>query len=150
MRQNFALFGLLDDQVRFLKGWFKDTLPDAPIDQLAILRLDADMYQSTIEGLRYLYPKLSPGGYVILSVHGRNCHDCLDEAERVELLDNGLLFKVIQTGPWRPDGLPNFYQATFHTKEYIEREWSDGFQIVRYVERGIADNQDAVVLRALS
>jgi hypothetical protein len=66
VKRNFERYGLLDDQVRFLEGWFKDTLPDAPIERLAILRLDADMYQSTTEGLEYLYPKLSPGGYVIL------------------------------------------------------------------------------------
>ncbi|MCC5024717.1 MAG: hypothetical protein J6386_18845 [Candidatus Synoicihabitans palmerolidicus] len=39
VRQNFARFDLLDDQVKFLKGWFFDTLPDAPIDQIAVLRL---------------------------------------------------------------------------------------------------------------
>jgi hypothetical protein len=42
VRQNFARFGLLDDQVQFLKGWFSDTLPKAPIQRLAIVRLDGD------------------------------------------------------------------------------------------------------------
>ena len=41
VRTNFARYGLLDDHVRFLKGWFKDTLKDAPIRQLAVLRIDA-------------------------------------------------------------------------------------------------------------
>jgi O-methyltransferase len=63
---NFRRFGLLDGQVRFLKGWFRDTLPDAPIDQIAVLRLDGDLYESTMEGLMHLYPKLSRGGYVIV------------------------------------------------------------------------------------
>jgi hypothetical protein len=66
VQRNFELYGLLDDQVKFLKGWFKDTLPNAPIEQLALLRIDADMYQSTTEALRYLYPKLSSGGWVIV------------------------------------------------------------------------------------
>ena len=56
VKENFSRYGLLDDQVRFLKGWFKDTLPSAPIEKLAILRIDADMYGSTMEALRYLYP----------------------------------------------------------------------------------------------
>lgn len=66
VKRNFSSFGLLDDQVRFLKGWFQDTLPTAPIEKLALLRLDGDMYQSTMESLVHLYPKLSVGGFVIV------------------------------------------------------------------------------------
>jgi len=66
VRANFAKYGLLDDQVVFLKGWFKDTLPKAPIEKLALLRLDGDMYGSTIDALESLYPKLSPGGFCIV------------------------------------------------------------------------------------
>lgn len=62
----FRRYGLLDDQVRFLPGWFADTLPTAPIRQLAILRLDGDLYSSTHQALDALYPKLSPGGYAIV------------------------------------------------------------------------------------
>lgn len=70
VRENFQRYGLLDDRVRFLKGWFRDTLPTAPIEQLAILRLDGDMYESTIQALNELYPKLSPGGFCIVDDYG--------------------------------------------------------------------------------
>jgi O-methyltransferase len=66
VQANFARFGVLDDQVRFLKGWFCDTLPTAPIEKLALLRLDGDLYESTIDALNALYHRLSPGGYVIV------------------------------------------------------------------------------------
>jgi O-methyltransferase len=66
VKSNFARYGLLDHQVQFLKGWFKDTLPIAPIERLALLRLDGDMYESTKQALKALYPKLSPGGFVIV------------------------------------------------------------------------------------
>jgi len=66
VERNFRAYDLLDDQVRFLEGWFKDTLPTAPIERLAILRLDGDMYESTIQALEALYDKLSPGGFVIV------------------------------------------------------------------------------------
>jgi O-methyltransferase len=66
VRSNFQRYGLLDDQVRFLPGWFKDTLYDAPIDRLAVLRLDGDLYESTIQALDALYPRLSPGGFCII------------------------------------------------------------------------------------
>jgi O-methyltransferase len=63
---NFRRYGLLDDHVIFLEGWFKDTLPTAPIDQIALLRLDGDMYESTMDSLDALYHKVSPGGFVIV------------------------------------------------------------------------------------
>jgi len=72
VRENFARFGLLDDQVRFLPGWFRDTLPTAPITQLAVLRMDGDLYESTWDALTHLYPKLSAGGYVIVDDYWYN------------------------------------------------------------------------------
>lgn len=66
VRSNFQRYGLLDDQVRFLPGWFKDTLADAPIDRVAVLRLDGDLYESTIQALDALYPRLNPGGFCII------------------------------------------------------------------------------------
>jgi O-methyltransferase len=66
VEQHFRLYGLLDDQVRFLEGWFADTLPTAPIEQLAILRLDGDLYSSTMDALDALFDKVSPGGFVIV------------------------------------------------------------------------------------
>ncbi|MEP6784050.1 MAG: TylF/MycF/NovP-related O-methyltransferase [Acidobacteriota bacterium] len=70
VRKNFERYGLLDNQVAFLSGWFKDTLPIAPIEQLAILRLDGDMYGSTMVALTALYPKLSSGGFCIVDDYG--------------------------------------------------------------------------------
>lgn len=66
VRENFERYGLLDEQVRFLPGWFRDTLPTAPIERLAVMRLDGDLYESTMDALVNLYPKLSPGGFVII------------------------------------------------------------------------------------
>ncbi len=66
VRSNFERYGLLDDQVRFLPGWFKDTLQDAPIEHISVLRLDGDLYESTIQALNALYPRLSPGGFCII------------------------------------------------------------------------------------
>jgi len=70
VRENFRRYGLLDDQVQFLKGWFRDTLPSAPVKQLSVLRLDGDLYESTMIALTHLYPKLSHGGYLIVDDYG--------------------------------------------------------------------------------
>jgi O-methyltransferase len=66
VRANFERYGLLDDRVRFLPGWFKDTLRVPPVDRLALLRLDGDLYESTIQALQALYPRLSRGGFCII------------------------------------------------------------------------------------
>jgi O-methyltransferase len=75
VRANFEKYGLLDEQVRFLPGWFRDTLPTAPMDRLSLVRLDGDMYESTYVALESLYPKLSPGGYLIVDDYGA-CAGC--------------------------------------------------------------------------
>ncbi len=80
VENNFRRFGLLDDQVVFLKGWFKDTLPNAPVEQLAVLRLDGDMYGSTWDALTNLYPKLSSGGFCIIDDYAlEGCRRAVDD-----------------------------------------------------------------------
>jgi O-methyltransferase len=66
VRQNFRLFGLLDEQVEFVRGWFKDTLPNLKDRTWSLIRLDGDLYESTMDALTNLYPRLSSGGYCII------------------------------------------------------------------------------------
>jgi hypothetical protein len=86
VKDNFLRYDLLDDGVRFIPGWFSDTLHKVSIDRLAILRVDADMYQSTREVLEALYNKVSDGGFVIVDDYGAlpPCRKAVDEfrAER--------------------------------------------------------------------
>lgn len=90
---NFRVYGLLDEQVDFLVGWFKDTLPKAPIDQVAVLRLDGDMYESTMDAIKALYHKVAPGGYVIVDDYHavdackQAVHDYLNEHAPDEVVD---------------------------------------------------------------
>ncbi len=66
VQANIDRYKLLDDRIEFLPGWFRDTLPGAPIESIAVLRLDGDLYESTMDGLVHLEPKVSPGGFVIV------------------------------------------------------------------------------------
>lgn len=96
VQENFRKYGLLDEQGCFLKGWFKDTLPAAPIDQISVLRLDGDLYESTWDAIDALYPKLSPGGFLIVDDYGgidscrkaihdyRERHGILEPIQRVD------------------------------------------------------------------
>jgi len=81
VRANFDRYGFLDERVRFLSGWFQDTLPEAPIERLSVLRLDGDMYDSTMVALEALYPKVLPGGYVIVDDYGavQGCREATDD-----------------------------------------------------------------------
>jgi O-methyltransferase len=75
VRELFSRYGLLGENIQFLKGWFKDTLATAPIKQLAILRLDGDLYESTMDALVPLYDKVTPGGFVIVDDY-ESCPPC--------------------------------------------------------------------------
>jgi len=92
VKANFSRYGLLDERVHFLKGWFKDTLPTAPIEKLAILRLDGDMYSSTMDSLVNLYPKLSKNGYIIIDDYGSTepCHKATEDFRAGQKIDTPL------------------------------------------------------------
>lgn len=81
VQANFESYNLLDGNLIFVQGWFSDTLPLIPEDsQFSILRLDGDMYESTIVALENLYPKLSVGGYLIVDDYGLpNCRQALTD-----------------------------------------------------------------------
>ena len=72
VRANIARYGLLDDRIRFVPGWFRDTLAGvaAEVGSIAVLRLDGDLYESTMDALTNLEPRVSPGGFVIVDDHG--------------------------------------------------------------------------------
>jgi O-methyltransferase len=110
VQRNFERYGLLDSQVKFLRGWFRDTLHTAPVRQLALLRLDGDLYESTMDALVPLYPKLSPGGFVIVDDFNlpmcrkavedyRQQHSITDEMVTIDRC--GVYWR--KTGPRLPD-----------------------------------------------
>lgn len=109
VRALFARYDLLDENVRFLKGWFRDTLPTAPIEQLALLRLDGDLYESTMDALLALYDKLSPGGFIIVDDYGAlpPCRRAIEDF-RTERGITEPLEPIDWTGVfWRKPGAPN-------------------------------------------
>jgi hypothetical protein len=101
VRQNFARYDLLDANVIFVPGWLAESLPQAGIEQLAILRVDVDLYSSTHECLELLYDKVVPGGFVIVDDYGflQCCRDAVDEfrarrgiSEPIEWIDSSGIF----------------------------------------------------------
>ena len=84
VRDNFRRYGLLDERVVFVEGFFRDTLPACNVERLSLLRLDGDMYESTMEALESLYPKLSPGGFCIIDDYGAipTCAQAVEDFRR--------------------------------------------------------------------
>jgi hypothetical protein len=110
VKRNFTAYGLLDDQVKFLKGWFKDTLPTAPIGTLSLIRLDGDFYESTRDGLIYLYDRLSPGGYVIIDDYGQDswtyCRKAVDDFRSERHIEDPLIAVDSTCSYWRRTDIP--------------------------------------------
>lgn len=91
---NFQAFDLLDDRVHFCKGYFVDSLPRCSVREIAVLRMDGDMYESTMDQLFNLYSKVQVDGVIIVddytiavcqkAVHDfRNWHDITEEIIRI-------------------------------------------------------------------
>jgi hypothetical protein len=90
VKTHFERFGLLDDRVEFMPGWFEDTLKADEPRQLAILRADGDLYKSTMDILDNLYHRLVPGGFVIIDDYGAipACRLCVEEFRNAHGIKN--------------------------------------------------------------
>lgn len=106
--------------------------------------LDEDYQDAWLDELARI---ARPGAILILSIHGEHVYRTLAPSEQERLREHGFLFLQGATGRLKLDGLPDFYQSAYHTREYIERAWTGNFEVLRYAERAINDHQDAVVLR---
>jgi len=94
----FSRFGLSQDSVCLVEGWFQDTLPvyRDQIGPIAVLRLDGDWYESTLCCLLNLYDRVSPGGYIIIDDYG-SCFGCKKAVH--EFLDSaGIKARLIPDG----------------------------------------------------
>jgi O-methyltransferase len=81
VEKNFRNLDLWGDNVHLVEGWFKDTLAVTETGPIAVLRLDGDLYSSTLEALEALYPRLSPGGFILIDDAGDipQCAQAVDE-----------------------------------------------------------------------
>jgi O-methyltransferase/8-demethyl-8-(2,3-dimethoxy-alpha-L-rhamnosyl)tetracenomycin-C 4'-O-methyltransferase len=100
VRTNFSTYGLLDDQVVFVPGFFQDTLPTLHVGPFSLIRLDGDMYESTIVALNSLYPQVSPGGFVIIDDYALGgCKAAVDDFRRDHSI-TAAVNTVDWTGMW--------------------------------------------------
>jgi O-methyltransferase len=96
---NFSKFGLTEN-VKFVKGWFADTLPKLN-NTYSLIRLDGDMYKSTMDAISDLYPKLNEGGFCIIDDYGavKGCKEAIHDYFDANGL-NHELNRIDWTGYW--------------------------------------------------
>ena len=94
--ENFERFGLMDERrVRLVKGYFQESLPaQLPADlKLSVLRLDGDMYESTVDTLFHTYAAVSIGGFVIVDDYClRPCQRAVDQFRELHAIDDTMVF----------------------------------------------------------
>jgi hypothetical protein len=81
VQQGFADVDYPDERLHFVPGKVEDTVPEHAPEQIAVLRLDTDWYESTKHELEHLYPRLVPGGVLIIDDYGswQGSKDATDE-----------------------------------------------------------------------
>lgn len=81
VRSAMADTGYPIERVRFVEGRVEDTLPVRVPDRISLLRLDTDWYESTRCELEHLFPKLVPGGVLIVDDYGHweGCRRAVEE-----------------------------------------------------------------------
>jgi predicted O-methyltransferase YrrM len=80
VRANMDATGYPRERVRLVKGKVEDTIPAQAPDTIAVLRLDTDWFESTWHELVHLYPRLVPGGVLIVDDYGwwRGAREAVD------------------------------------------------------------------------
>ena len=123
VKENFRRYGLLDDQVVFVEGLFSKTLPALDAKPFALVRLDGDLYESTHIALQCLYPKLSPGGFLIVDDYGviDACRQAVDDYRAEHNIDAPINW-IDRTGIWwrRPPGRQSFWTAA---RTWVKSRW---------------------------
>ncbi len=106
VREHFRRYDLLDEGVRFLPGWFCESLPNAPVKQTALLRLDGDLYSSTRETLDALYSRVAPGGFVVVDdyYYFRACGRAVDEFRASRNVASPIRRGDWNSAQWRKEG----------------------------------------------
>lgn len=103
----FNTLNLSLDQVNFVKGWFDQTIPGAPVREIALLHIDADWYDSVRMVLQSLYDRVAPGGYIVLDDYGywQGCNQAVHDFFTERGIPRSALRRVSDMGayfqkPW--------------------------------------------------
>jgi ubiquinone/menaquinone biosynthesis C-methylase UbiE len=116
---------------------FEDNYFDFVYSISVFTHLPEDMQFKWLDELKRVTKK---GGYLLITTHGETL---APQDIQQDLIDHGFYYSVAEG----TEGLPDFYQTSFHTEPYIMRHWPNYFEIVKIIKKGIQNHQDLVVCR---
>lgn len=143
-RENLA--GLAD----FRRTGFEPPLPyaDGQFDLVYVVSLFTHLDERLQDlWLAEIARILAPGGLLVATLHGAYSQRYLPAAEAAQMAQSGFVFQIGQTGRLKLDGLPDYYQAAYHSHSYVRAHWGRWLKPILFRERGMNDDQDLVVLR---
>lgn len=97
--------------------------------------------------LKELARLTKPSGYVILTTHGENHYIRLNAEGIGVMKEKGFFYTDFGSNYGKSIQLPDFYQTAFHSHDYIQREWSQYFEVIDIQPLGIDNRQDTILLR---
>jgi len=103
--------------------------------------------QAQDEWLGEMARLLKPNGVFITTTHGCCAMDSCTPRELADLQRDGIVYRVDRKGKFKVDGLPDFYQTTFHAVDYVKKHWGRFLSVVDHIEGGLNGHQDIVVMR---
>lgn len=122
--------------------------PDAAFDVIYSVSLFTHLDEhDQDEWLDELSRILKPDGVLVATTHGRFAKDSCTAEELKQLQRHGIFYRTDRKGRFKVDGLPDFYQTTFHTLDYVKQHWGSRFTILNHLEGGLGGHQDLVIMR---
>lgn len=127
--------------------WPPTPYPDATFDLVigysVFTHLAREVQQAWLAEIRRI---IVPGGLFLASTHGSFAAGFAYPKDSAEMLRHGIVDSMLDPSL---DGIApeGYYRGVFQTREYTVREWSKHFEILEYIERGMGNYQDLVVMR---
>jgi len=119
--------------------------PDSAFDLVYAISVFTHLdEQLQYEWLDELSRVTKPGGYLLATIHGPSSWSSVPTGQRESLKKKGFLFfkTDIMKG-----FLPDWYQAAYHSEEYVRQNWTRRFQVVCYQPKGMMNYHDVVILQ---